>query len=338
MSNVYGVDIGTSNFKMYSKEKDTVLNEKNIIAIANKTEVFAIGNEAFLMHEKAPDNIVVSYPVKFGVIADIENMETLFECFFNKINGGKVAGANEFFVAVPTDITEVEKKAFYDLVSSAKVKAKTVYIVDKPVADAIGAGIDVTEARGVMVVNIGSDTTEVSVLSLGGIVLSKSIKIGGNKLDDNIISGIRKNYNLVIGNKTAEAIKIKIGSAVKTDEVFTKAFGRNIMSGLPVAVDVSSDVVHESIIEQLRSILDAVKVILEKTPPELAADIIENGIYITGGTSSIRNLKEFMERETNLTINIVESASESVVRGIKDIISTPSYRKLAYLPKEKNYI
>lgn len=338
MSNVYGVDIGTSNFKMYSKEKDAVLNEKNIIAIANKTEVFAIGNEAFLMHEKAPDNIVVSYPVKFGVIADIENMETLFECFFNKINGGKVAGANEFFVAVPTDITEVEKKAFYDLVSSAKVKAKTVYIVDKPVADAIGAGIDVTEARGVMVVNIGSDTTEVSVLSLGGIVLSKSIKIGGNKLDDNIISGIRKNYNLVIGNKTAETIKIKIGSAVKTDEVFTKAFGRNIMSGLPVAVDVSSDVVHESIIEQLRSILDAVKVILEKTPPELAADIIENGIYITGGTSSIRNLKEFMEKETNLTINIVESASESVVRGIKDIISTPSYRKLAYLPKEKNYI
>lgn len=338
MSNVYGVDIGTSNFKMYSKEKDTVLNEKNIIAIANKTEVFAIGNEAFLMHEKAPDNIVVSYPVKFGVIADIENMETLFECFFNKINGGKIAGANEFFVAVPTDITEVEKRAFYDLVSSARVKAKTVYIVDKPVADAIGAGIDVTEARGVMVVNIGSDTTEVSVLSLGGIVLSKSIKIGGNKLDDNIISGVRKNYNLVIGNKTAESIKIKIGSAIKTEEVFTKAFGRNIMSGLPVAVDVSSDVVHESIIEQLRSILDAVKMILERTPPELAADIIENGIYITGGTSSIRGLKEFMESETNLTINIVESASESVVRGIKDIISTPSYRKLAYLPKEKNYI
>lgn len=338
MSNVYGVDIGTSNFKMYSKEKDSILNEKNIIAIANKSTVFAIGNDAFLMHEKAPDNIVVSYPVKFGVIADIENMETLFECFFNKINGGKTAGANEFYVAVPTDITEVEKRAFYDLVSSAKVKAKNVYIVDKPVADAIGAGIDVTEAKGVMVVNIGSDTTEVSVLSLGGIVLSKAIKIGGNKLDDNIISGIRKNYNLVIGSKTAENIKIKIGSAVRTKEVFAKAFGRNIMSGLPVAVDISSDVVHESIIEQLRSILDALKMILERTPPELAADIIENGIYITGGTSSINGLKEFIEGETNLKVNIVESASESVVRGIKDIIGTPSYKKLAYLPKEKNYI
>lgn len=338
MSNVYGVDIGTSNFKMFSKEKDIILNEKNIIAIANKNEIFAIGDEAFLMHEKAPDNIVVSYPVKFGVIADIENMETLFECFFNKINNGKIAGANEFFVAVPTDITEVEKRAFYDLVSSAKVKAKNVYVVDKPVADAIGAGIDVTLAKGVMVVNIGSDTTEISVLSLGGIVLSKSIKIGGHKLDDNIISGIRKSYNLVIGNKTAENIKIQIGSALKTEEIFTKAFGRNIMSGLPVAVDVSSDVVHESIIDQLRSILDALKAILENTPPELAADIIADGIYITGGTSNIHGLKEFIEGETKLKVNIVESASESVVRGIKDIISTPAFRKLAYLPKEKNYI
>lgn len=338
MSNIYGVDIGTNNIKLYSKEKDVIINEKNIIAVQDKSDVIAFGDEAFLMHEKAPDNIVVSFPVKFGVIADIENMETLFENFFHKINGGKISGTSDFYIAVPTDITEVEKRAFYDLVTSAKVKAKNVFVVDKPVADAIGAGIDVTQARGIMVVNIGADTTEISVLSLGGIVLSKAIKIGGNKLDDSIISNVRKNYNLVIGNKTAESIKIKIGSAVKQEETFAKAFGRNIVSGLPVAIDVSSDVIYESIIELLHQILDSMKMILERTPPELAADIIDMGIYVTGGTSSIRNLKEFIETETNIKVNIVESASESVVRGIKDIIETPAYKKLAYLPKEKNYI
>ena len=338
MPNIYGVDIGTSNIKLYSKDKDIVLNEKNIIAIANKTEIIAFGDEAYLMHEKAPESIVVSYPVKFGVIADIENMETLFECFFKKINRGKFSNANDFYVAVPTDITEVEKRAFYDLISSAKVKAKNVYIVDKPVADAIGSGIDVTDSKGVMVVNIGADTTEISVMSLGGIVLSKSIKIGGNKLDDSIISGVRKCYNLVIGSKTAESIKKQIGSAIQEEEMFARAYGRNIMSGLPVAVDVSSDVIYESIIDHLRSIMDAMKMILERTPPELAADIIELGINVTGGTSNIKNLKQFIETETNLKANIIESGSESVVNGIKEITSKPTYRKLAYLPKEKNYI
>lgn len=338
MANVYGCDIGTSNMKLFSKERDEVLNEKNIIAIANKDELMAFGDDAFQMYEKAPDYITVSYPVKYGVIADIDNMERLFENFFRKMTHGKMSGGNDFYIAVPTDITEVEQRAFYELVTNAKVKARNVYIVDKPIADGIGAGIDVTDSKGVMVVNIGADTTEISVMSLGGIVKSKSIKIGGNKLDESIVSGVRRSYNLVIGLKTAENIKKQIGSALQGEETFAKAFGRNIMSGLPVAIDVSSDVVYDSIIDHLRSIVDAVKMTLEITPPELAADIIAYGINITGGTSAIRDLQTFFEMETNLKANIVPNGSESVVNGIRSIISTPSYRKLAHAPKEKTYI
>ena len=337
-ANVYGVDIGTSNFKMFSKDNDKILNEKNIIAIANKTEVFAVGNEAFEMYEKAPDNIVVSYPVKYGVIADIANMQILLEQFFDKVNDGKKpSGQVEFYIAVPTDITEVEKRAFYELVVDAKIKAKNVFLVDKPVADAIGAGVDVTAAKGVMVVNIGADTTEISVLSLGGIVISKSVKIGGNRLDESIITTIKKYYNLVIGSKTAENLKKQLGSAVRVDESFAKGFGRNVVSGLPVCVDISSDVIYNAIVDPLHSIMDSIKMILERTPPELAADIINTGIYVTGGTSNINNIEKFINEETNLNLNIVENPSESVVRGLMGVVTDPRFTKLAYTPQEKTY-
>ena len=338
MGTVYGVDIGTSNFKMCCKDKEQILNEKNIIAIANKKDLLAFGDEAYEMYEKAPENIQVSFPVKYGVIADIENMETLLLQFYNKLNGDKKnAGNTDFYIAVPTDVTEVEKRAFYELVADSKVKAKNIFIVDKPVADAIGAGLDVTKSRGIMIVNIGAETTEISVLSLGGIVISKSVKIGGNKLDDCIISHIRKVYNLVIGSKTAEGLKKQIGSAVKCDETFAPGFGRNVLSGLPVSVDISSDVIYQAIIDPLHSIMDSIKVILERTPPELAADIIKDGVYFTGGTSQINNLEKFIKDETNLNVNIVEHPAESVVRGLMGVVSNPEFAKVAYTPTEKNF-
>lgn len=338
MANVYGIDIGTSNFKMCSKEKDKILNEKNIIAIANKNELLAFGDEAYEMYEKAPEHIEVSFPVKFGVIADIENMQTLLYSFYSKINEDKkINGNSEFYIAVPTDITEVEKRAFYELVVNSKVKAKNVFVVDKPVADAIGAGLDVTKSKGIMIVNIGAETTEISVLSLGGIVISKSVKIGGNKLDDCIISNVRKVYNLVIGSKTAENLKKELGSAVEISEITAPGFGRNVLSGLPVSVDISSDVIYQAIIDPLHSIMDAIKMILERTPPELAADIIKNGVYFTGGTSQINNLEKFIKQETNLDVNIVEKPSESVVRGLIGVVTNPDFSKVAYTPNEKNF-
>ena len=336
--NIYGVDIGTSNLKMCCNEKGRILNEKNIIAIANKKEMLAFGDEAYDMYEKAPENIEVSFPVKFVVIADIENMQTLLVSFFNKINDDKkFSGNTDFYIAVPTDVTEVEKRAFYELVADSKVKAKNIYIVDKPVADAIGAGLDVTKSKGIMVVNIGAETTEISVISLGGIVISKSIKIGGNKLDDSIISIIRKEYNLVIGSKTAEGLKKELGSAVKAEEKFAPGFGRNVLSGLPVSVQISSDVIYSAIVDPLHSIMDSIKVILERTPPELAADIIKDGIYVTGGTSNISNLQQFINKETNLNVNIVENPAESVVRGLIDVVNKPEFSKIPYTPQDKKY-
>ncbi len=188
-----------------------------------------------------------------------------------------------------------------------------------------------------MIVNIGAETTEISVLSLGGIVISKSVKIGGNKLDDSIISAVRKVYNLIIGSKTAEALKKELGSAVQAEETFAPGFGRNVLSGLPVSVDISSDVIYSAVVDPLHSIMDSIKVILERTPPELAADIIKNGIYVSGGTSNIRNLEKFIHQETNLAVNIVENPAESVVRGLMGVVSNPDFAGVAYTPQDKNY-
>ena len=189
-----GIDFGTSSIKFYKNGEGVILHEKNVIAVYNKIHTFAVGNEAFEMYEKAPANIEVSYPVKNGVIADIGNMQAMIDYFFEELDGKRKLKGADYYIAVPTDVTEVEKRAFYELVADSKVKAKNIYIVDKPVADAIGAGLDVTKSRGIMMVNIGAETTEISVLSLGGIVISKSIKIGGNKLDDCIINNVKKVY------------------------------------------------------------------------------------------------------------------------------------------------
>ena len=334
--NIYGLDIGTSNIKIYHKDKDAFLNEKNIIAIANKTEVFAFGDEAFEMYEKAPDNIKVSFPVKCGVIADFDNMQTLFIEFIKKISHEtkKIVPA-DYYIAVPTDITEVEKRAFFELTKDPKVHSKKVYVINKPVADAIGAGVDVNNAKGIMVVNIGADTTEISVLSLGGIVLSKAVKFGGNKLDSQIISAVRKKYNLVSGSKTAEYIKCQLGSAIKQEETTVNVYGRHVVTGLPTNCTISSDIVYECLKDFINQIVDSIKSILERTPPELSADIIDTGIYLTGGSSAINRLGELINGETELHVNIADNPSECVVKGIKTIIDDEKYNEIAYIPKDR---
>ena len=307
---IFGLDIGTSNIKIYCSDRDEILNEKNIIAIAHKKDVFAVGDEAYEMHEKAPGSIRVTFPVKYGVIADI---------------------------AIPTEITEVEKRAFLELIRDSKIKARKIMIINKPVADAVGSGVDVNSAKGVMVVNIGADTTEISVMSLGGIVISRAVKFGGNKLDEQIISAVRKRYNLVIGAKTAEYIKIKLGSAVPMEEQFVSVYGRDLVTGLPMSQEISSTAVYECMIDFIHSIIDSIKMILERTPPELASDIIDTGIHLTGGSSGIRHLADLINNETELHVVISDNPGESVVRGIKTIIEDPAFAEIAMIPKEKVY-
>lgn len=333
----YGIDLGTSNFKIFGLTNKKIINEKNVIAKRNK-DVFQYGDLAFEMFEKAPENIEVSFPVKYGVIADIRNMDILFESFFKKLNGKAVSGPGNFCIAVPTDITEVEKRAFYDMIAESRVKAKHISVVEKPIADAVGVGIDVESPKGNLIINIGADTTEISVISLGGIVLSKLIKIGGTKFDEAICNVVRKKYNLVIGRRTAEQVKINLADAINVSDDKYIAYGRNIVTGLPACYEISSELVFEAMQESMHSIIDSIKVILERTPPELAADIMNTGAYLTGGSTRINNIAQLISNETGLKVNLDDEPDESVIRGIAQILSDNKLKDLMYVPREKQYI
>jgi len=326
--NAFGIDLGTSNIKIYSLAGDSIMIEKNMIAIANKKDVFAYGDSAYDMYEKAPSNIQISYPLCNGVIADINNMEKLVKYFITDMQGGSLKPA-EFYIAVPTDITEVEKRAFYDLIKDANVKAKKIMVVEKAVADGPGLDVDVKNSQGVLVVNVGYDTTEVSILSLGGIVLSRLIKTGGLKFDEAIRQAVRKEFNLLIGQKTAEMIKKSIVSLEKEGKGAV-VYGRDIVTGLPVEREIPTDLVVNSLEEHFNTIIDSIKVILERTPPELGADIFRNGIYLTGGASQISHLAGLIQKGTGLKVNCAQHPVESVVLGLSRILKNDSYKSVAY--------
>ncbi len=327
-NNTFGIDLGTNNIKIYSKNDDKILVEKNMIAIENKNTLFAYGDSAYDMYEKAPGNIHVSYPLSNGVIAEIKNMETLIRYFISDFQGDSLKPA-DFLIAVPTDVTEVEKRAFYDLVKDANVKAKKIQVVEKAVADGLGLGIDVKNSQGVIIVNVGFDTTEISILSLGGIVLSRLIKIGGAKFDDAIRNAVRREFSLIIGGKTAENIKMSIP---EMEESGTGAivYGRDIVTGLPVEREIPAELVNQTLEEHFNTIIDNVKVILERTPPELAADIYRNGIYLTGGASQVAHLAERMNKGTGLKVNVSENPVTSVACGLAKIINEDNYKSVAY--------
>lgn len=337
-SKAFGIDFGTSTIKIYKKGQGIILDERNMIAIADRKNVIASGNEAYDMYEKAPSNILVTYPVRNGVIADVANMLALLNQFMYQISGGKKPGAADYIVATPTDITEVERRSFYDLIASSNLKVGHIKIVEKPIADAVGAGLDVMTAKGVMIVDIGADTTEISILSLGGIVLSKLIPIGGNKLDESIKSMVKRKYNLYIGDKTAENIKKKLAYAFPSVEASVKVYGRDVVSGLPVEMEVDSQSVYEAISEYLYSIIDAIRIILERTPPEISSDIIDSGIYITGGSAKIFALDELLHKETDLKINICPDATNTVVIGLGKIMENHKLASLASDLKSKHYV
>lgn len=302
--------------------------EKNMIAIENKNTLFAYGNSAFEMYEKAPGNIHITYPLSNGVIADIHNMETLVKFFISDLCKGNVKPA-EYYVAVPTDVTAVEKRAFYDLIRDANVKAKKVMVVEKAVADGLGLDIDVKNAQGVLVVNVGYDTTEISILSLGGIVLSRLIKVGGQKFDDAIRSAIRREFSLIIGGKTAENVKIALNDLEKENKPAV-VYGRDIVTGLPVEREIPTALVDSSLTEHFDAIIDNVKVILERTPPELAADIYRHGIYLTGGASQVSHLAELLSNGTGLKVQLSENPLSSVALGLAKIIKDDNYKSVAY--------
>ncbi|MCR5737855.1 MAG: rod shape-determining protein [Eubacterium sp.] len=334
---VFGIDFGTRNIRIYNGLTRTTMEQKNVVAIRGKEELYAYGDEAYTMYEKNPDNIRIVFPIKNGVIADLKNMKAIFENLYTDMTKGARMG--RFCIAVPSDVTEVDKKAFFDVVSKSLIRAKEIKIVEKPIADAVGIGIDITSPRGNLIVNIGASTTEISIISMGGIVISKIIKMGGNKLDEMICDIVRKKYNILIGLKTAEKIKIALADAMydedeESDEEddIVYVFGRNIITGLPSERGITKDTICDAIRAFFDSMVEEIKTLLERTPPELSADIMGKGIYLTGGSAMIKNLDQLIAQETDLKVNRVDNPSESVIRGILTIMSDTKYKKLMYEP------
>ncbi len=327
-NNTFGIDLGTNNIKIYCKNEDSIIVEKNMIAIENKNTLFAYGNSAFEMYEKAPANIHITYPLCNGVIADIKNMETIIRYFITDLMKGSIKPA-DYYIAVPTDVTEVEKRAFYDLIRDANVKAKKIMVVEKAIADGLGMDIDVKNSQGVIVVNVGYDTTEISILSLGGIVLSKLMKVGGQKFDEALKNAVRKEFSLIIGGKTSENVKIALKD-LEQEGKNAVVYGRDIVTGLPVEREIPTSLVDNCLKEYFNTIIDNIRVILERTPPELAADIYRKGIYLTGGASQVSHLAERIAEGTGLKVNTSEHPLESVVIGLSKIIKEDNYKTVAY--------
>ena len=335
---LYGLDLGTMNMKIFKVPTGVILNEKNMIATKKKKEVLAFGDDAYTMYERASDNININYPVKGGVIADMTDMSRLLEAFLKKINcNNGFVKSNEFYMAVPSDITEVEKRAFFDLVSMSYFKSKNIFIVEKPIAAALGEDIDIQVPSGTLIVDIGADTTEVSVLAQGGTVLSRLLSIGGNTMDESICNFMKKTSNIIIGSKTAEILKIQLGSAIMSEVTRAKVYGRDLITGLPAQVDVDSYMIFEAMRETVFTIVDNIKLMLERIPPELTSDVMGRGIIVTGGSSKIPGLGQLITRETGLAAKISQKGDESVARGLGVIMANKDLKHLAFSIRESAF-
>ncbi len=324
----FGIDLGTSNIKIYNRLDDKIFLEKNMIAIMNKKQVFAYGDSAFEMYEKAPGNIKISYPLCNGVIADIQNMKILIKYFMNGLMKNNVK-PGDFFIAVPTDITEVEKRAFYDLIKESEVKARRIMVVEKALANGLGMDIDVKNAQGVLIVDVGYNTTDISIVSLGGIVISKMIKCGGLTFDETIKNVIRNELCLYIGGKSAENVKMMLRD-IETQHADAVVYGRDIVTGLPVERIIPTKSIDTALLDNFNTIVDNIKIVLERTPPELSADIYRNGIYLTGGGSLVNNLAKTIEKETGLKVNHAEDPLLSVAEGLSRVINNENFASVAY--------
>ncbi len=315
-SNDLGIDLGTASTLVYAKGRGIVCNEPSVVAIDKTTRrVLAVGAEAKRMLGRTPGDIIAIRPMKDGVIADFDATEQMLRYFIQKVHNRKTFLRPRIIVGVPSGITQVEQRAVRD--SAEQAGAREVYLIEEPMAAAIGAGLPITEPSGNMVVDIGGGTTDVAVISLAGIVYSKTVKTGGDKMDEAIINYIKRKYNLLIGERTAEHIKISIGSAYKIDEEgkTMEVRGRDLVSGIPKTLIIDDEEVREALMEQVLTIVNTIKVTLENTPPELAADIVEKGIVLAGGGALLKGIDVLIREETALPIVIAEDPLSAVVMG-----------------------
>jgi rod shape-determining protein MreB len=317
-SNDLAIDLGTANTLVYLKSKGIVVSEPSVVAVQKdhmgQKKVLAVGMEAKKMLGRTPGSIIAIRPMKDGVIADFDITEEMLRYFIQKVHNRKTLVRPRIVICVPSGITQVEKRAVKESAESAG--AREVYLIEEPMAAAIGAGLPITEASGNMIVDIGGGTTEVAVISLAGVVYAKSVRVGGDKLDEAIVQHLKRKYNMLIGERTAEQIKIEIGSAHPGEELRTMAVkGRDLVSGIPKTLEIDSNEIREALSETVNAIVEAVRIALERTPPELAADIVDKGIVLAGGGAYLRNLDTLLAEETGLPVVIAEDPLSCVVLG-----------------------
>lgn len=315
LSRDIGIDLGTASVLVYMKDEGIVLNEPSVVAIDRNTDkILAVGDEAKRMVGRTPGDIIAVRPMSAGVISDYDITEKMLKYFIQKACGGGIIMRPRIMICVPSEVTQVQKRAVID--AAVHAGARRAFLIEEPIAAAIGAGLDIEKPCGNMVVDIGGGTTDVAVISLGNAVVSKSIKVAGNNFDDAIIRYIRRKYNIIIGERTAEEIKINIGSAYKKDkEEFMTVKGRSLVSGLPKSFDISSREVTEALQEPLADILDIVHSVLEKTPPELAADICDRGIVLTGGGALLHGLDKLLEEKMDVPVILANEPISCVALG-----------------------
>ncbi len=332
-TNDIAIDLGTANTLVYAKGRGIILDEPSVVAVqkdhrGTATKVLKVGKEAKEMLGRTPGSIVAVRPIKDGVIADFQVTSSMLKYFIDKSMGQKRSFIRpRIVICVPYGITEVEKRAVKESAQSAG--ARSVYLIEEPMAAAIGAGLPITEPTGSMVVDIGGGTTGVAVISLGGIVYCKSIKVAGDKFDEAIVNYVRRQFNLLIGERTAETIKVKIGNAYTTDEEKSiEVKGRDLVAGAPKTVEITASQVNDALMDPLSEVVDAVRTALEKTPPELAADIVDNGIVLTGGGAHLTNLDILLRERTGLPVAIAEDPLTCVVMGSGRTLDEPEFLKL----------
>ncbi|HZH93934.1 MAG TPA: rod shape-determining protein [Tissierellaceae bacterium] len=310
-----GIDLGTANTLVYIKGKGIILREPSVVAIDRNTkQVLAVGEDAKKMIGRTPGNIVAIRPLKDGVIADFDITQEMLKYFIRKATQRKSVFQPRVVVCVPSGVTEVEKRAVEE--ATIQAGAKEAFLIEEPMAAAIGAGLPVHDATGSMVVDIGGGTTEVAVISLGGIVTSKSIRVGGDELDTYIVNYVKKEYSLMIGERTAEEVKLGIGSAINDPELGTMEIrGRDLVSGLPKTLEISSKEIYEALREPVNNIIDSIKSTLEKTPPELSSDVMEFGIVLTGGGAMLNGLDSLITKETGIPVFVADDPLDCVANG-----------------------
>lgn len=315
-SNDIGIDLGTANTLVYVKGQGVVLCEPSVVAVERGTnEIVAVGEEAKRMLGRTPGNIVAIRPMKDGVIADFDMTEAMLRYFIRKVNQKRRLVSPRVVIAVPSGITEVEKRAVRDSAERAGARSP-VYLVEEPIAAAIGVGLPIHEPAGNMIIDIGGGTTEMAVISLAGIVFAKSIRIGGDEFDEAIIQHLKKTYNLLIGEMTAEDIKIKIGSAYPLEEELTmEVRGRDILAGLPKTITITSEEIREALSEPASAILEAARITLERTPPELSADLLNRGLVLAGGGALLRGFDKLIAEETGLPVHIADDPLTAIALG-----------------------